>query len=69
MAKNVSIVNPLDYNASKNDKNKVSGGIAELRLLLGDALTEDAAKTLSTLLRNVHSAGYSSGTHEAQYEG
>lgn len=68
MAKNVSIVNPLG-DASKRDKNKVSGGIAELRLLLGDALTEDAAKTLSTLLRNVHSAGYTEGAYDAAYEG
>lgn len=69
MANNASIVNPLDYSATKTDKNRVSGDIAELRLVMGDALTEEVAQSLSRLLRHVHSAGYSSGYHEALYEG
>lgn len=69
MANNASIVNPLDYSATKSDKNRVSGDIAELRLVMGDTLTEETAKSLSRLLSHVYSAGYSAGYHEANYEG
>lgn len=56
------------YDANKREKNNFTDSTAELRLKLGDALTDDVAETINKMLRQTYSAGYSHGRKEQFYD-
>ena len=63
------IVAPFSkYDANKREKNNFTDSTAELRLKLGDALTDDVAETLNKMLRQTYSAGYSHGRKDEHYD-